>query len=276
MKSCQIFRASALAAILAFPLANCSFGATIGVNLTNTVTATMDQGIAKGGDAWYKRGVNGAAVATGIQLGLVAAQYNPFSDYLFQPASGMNALMLDAARTTGTLTFNRPISVTGLSLAGASGNGTGTNLLTLHFSDATTSTLSAIVGDWFFLTNSRVQTANGRINIFNNAGTTNPFENVNSDNPRIYAVNMPLATADQLKFLTSIDFSWVGSSTNAHTAIFGVSGDVTGIGHYTAIPLTPGSFNQDLIVGMLEVPEPGTIALVGLGAACLLARRKKS
>ena len=65
------------------------------------------------------------------------------------------------------------------------------------------------------------------------------------------------------------------------TALFGVSGDFTGLGHFSAIPLAAGSLNQDIIVGASEVvvPEPSTIALFGLGAIGLLVccyRRKRS
>jgi hypothetical protein len=260
-----------LAGAMMFALANSSFGqAIVGVNLTNTITASIDGGTSKSGDTWYELGVNGLQPTTGIQLGLVTAAYDPFSTYLFRPGDGLNVLMLDSANPTGTLTFTRPISVVGLSLAGSSGHGSGTTAMTLRFSDGTSSSLSAVVGDWF--NNSpRIQTSNGRINIFNNA-----FNNVNSDNPRILAINTGLATADQSKFLSSIDFSWTGSAADTVTAIFGVSGDVTGIGHFTAIPLEASSFNHDVIVGMAEVPEPGTLALVGLGVAGLLIRARRN
>ena len=60
--------------------------------------------------------------------------------------------------------------------------------------------------------------------------------------------------------------------------IFGISGDFTGLGHFSAIPLDAGSFNQDIIVGLQEVPEPGTMVLLGLGAVGMLAcvRRKRA
>lgn len=271
MKPAQVLQVVILAGALAFSFANNTLGGVVGgVNLTNTITGSMDGGVTKVGNTWYERGANFTNLASGIQLGLVSGQLDPFSDYLFQPAIGNNTMMLSTNRTTGSLLFQRPVSVVGLSLAGASGNGTGTNVLTLKFSDATTSTLTAIVGDWFNNTN-RLQTSNGRFDIFNNT-----FNNMNSDNPRVYAVNLALSQADQSKFLTGIDFSWTGSSTRTVTAIFGVSGDVTGIGHYTAIPLTPASFTDDMIVGVLEVPEPGTLTLVALGGVALLARARRN
>jgi hypothetical protein len=167
--------------------------------------------------------------------------------------------------------FTRPLSLTALSLAGSSGNGTGTNLLTLHFSDGSTNTLGPITaGDWFG-NEPRVQTASGRIN-----ADDNTFANVGDDNPRILALNATLSEEDAAKLITSIDLTWTGSGENTHTAIFGVSGDFTGLGHFSAIPLEPGSFNQDMIVGLQEIPEPSTMVLLGLAAAGLLFRFRRS
>ena len=137
-------------------------------------------------------------------------------------------------------------------------------MLTLHFSDGTSSTLAPLIaGDWFG-NEPRVETAHGRIDV-----GANSFANVNDDNPRILALNEALSSADAAKFITSIDIAWTGGA-NTHTAIFGISGDL-GTGHFTAVPLSSLTFNQDMIVGLSEVPEPGTLALVGLGALGLFA-----
>lgn len=259
-------RTALVAALLATPLTTSVFGAAVAVDPKTTVTATMDGGTAKTGNTWYEVGVNTAAPATGLRTGIVAGQADPLSDYLFEPATGNNALMLDNATKSGSFTFNRPLSITALSLSGASGNGSGTVTPTLRFSDNTSSTLGATtLGDWFNQT-PRVQTTQGRIDV-----VANTFNNAGQDNPRVLAANITLSATDQAKLITGIDFAWTGSGANTHTALFGVSGDFTGLGHFSAIPLSATSFNQDVIVGLQEVPEPGTFVLLGLGAAGMLA-----
>jgi len=259
--------------LLAAPLTDRAFAAAVPIDPRIAITATMDGGTAETGNTWYEVGVNTAAPATGIRTGIIVGQTDPLSTYLFEPATGNNALMLDNNAKSGTLTFLKPLSLSGLSLSGASGNGTGTLVPTLRFSDNTSSTLGGVtLGDWFNNV-PRVQTTQGRIDAVGNS-----FNNAGADNPRVLASNLTLSAADAAKFVTSIELAWTGSGANTHTAIFGISGDFTGLGIYSAIPLNASSFNQDIIVGLQEVPEPGTMVLLGLGAVGMIAcyRRKRA
>jgi len=277
MKTYQrICTIEALTLFLALAMVGTAMGAgVVGANPATTVTATMDNGNALNssgslyGNTWYEVGVNPAALTSGLQTGLVAGQTDPLSTYLIQPATGNNALMLDSSKKTATLTFSKPFSITAVSLAGSSGNGSGTLTPTLHFTDGTTDTLSPVTaGDWFNFGSNRVETAKGRIDVGSNTFDT---QSALSDNPRIYALNETLSAADANKTVYAIDLSWTGSGANTHTAIFGLSADFTGLGHFSAVPLDPGSFNRDIIVGLQEIPEPSTIALLGLGILGMVA-----
>lgn len=248
-----------------------AWAAALPVDPRTTVTATMDGGTAKTGNTWYEIGVNAAAPTTGVRTGLVAGQTDPLSTFLIQPATGPNVLMLDGANPNGGFTFNSPLTMAAVALVGASGNGAGTVVPTLRFADNTTKTLSALtVGDWFN-NQPRVETVSGRIHAVDNA-----FANVGQDNPRILSVSFTLAPEDAAKPIAGIDLSWTGGATT-HTALFGVSGDFTGLGHFSAIPLNVLNFNQDVIVGAIEaIPEPGPAAVLGTGALALLVLAQRS
>ena len=127
MKNMQLIaRAALITAVLGSSLAS-ALGAAVPVNPKSTLSASMDGGTAKTGNTWFELGVNPAAPTTGIRTGLIVGQSDPLSTYLIQPATGLNTLMLDSTKTSGTLTLTRPLSFTALSLAGSSGNGRGTN-----------------------------------------------------------------------------------------------------------------------------------------------------
>jgi len=109
------------ASILTVSFQTAALGGDLHVDPRTTVTATMDGGIGKANNTWYEVGVNSAAPTTGLKTGLVISQTDAQSSYIFQPATSLNAFMLDTGRRTGTITFQTPTAVHGLSLAGASG-----------------------------------------------------------------------------------------------------------------------------------------------------------
>ena len=232
---------------------NSALGQTL-VNPQTAVTATMDQGTARGANVWYEVGVYTPAPTTGLKTGLVTGQADTNSTYLFQPAAGRNAFLIDAAHPTGTLTFETPMALYGFSLAGSDGNGGAVVTPTVNFTDGTSATLAPMAfGDWFGNT-PIVQNALGRIDV-----TANSFNNtggvVASGNPRVLAVNATNSAANATQMISSIFFSWkeASGSSGTHTCIFALSGDTNGMGHYTPVALTPDSYNQDMIVGLAEV-----------------------
>lgn len=272
--------AAIVSALLLASFGSKSFAAGPIIDLSS-ITATMDNGTAKNssgnvyGNTWYALGYNTASNTTGLATGLINGQTDPLSTYLIPtPTLGANnALMLDTSTKAGTITLGKALPLDAISFAGSSGNGAGTLVPTLHFSDGTSDayTNKLSLGDWFNNT-PIVETSKGRIAV--DATTASGlFNNVGANNPRVVAANLTLNAADQNKFVTSIDLSWTGGA-NTHTAVFGISGDFTGLGHFSPIPLTSSSFNEAIIL----IPEPATLALFGLGAAGLLIcfRRKNS
>ncbi len=251
MKLKRLLRRTVLTAgaMLAVSLPNAGLGAALPIDPRTTVSATMDYGIGKENNTWYEVGVNSAAPTTGLQTGLVSSEADASSSYIIQPAAGLNVRMLDTNHPSGTLTFESPVAVSALSLAAASGNGAGTVGLTLRFTDGSTTFVGPVkVGDWF--NNSPIiETVKGRIDV-----AANSYNNVNANNPRLLAVNTNLPAADTTNMISSIGLDWSGGA-NTHTMIFAVSGDTNGMGHFIPIPLTPDTFNEDIIVGAKEVMQ---------------------
>jgi uncharacterized protein (TIGR03118 family) len=198
-----------------------------------------------------RNGVNTAAPTTGLKTGIVTGQTDPLSTYQIQPAVGLNAFLLDAGNTTGTITLETPIALHGFSLAGSDGNGSAIVTPTLEFTDGTSDTLAPLTfGDWFNST-PIVYTTAGRINVT----APNAYDSVASTNPRVLAINATNSVANAAKMISSISFAWkeAPGGSGTHTCIFALSGDTNGSGHYTPITLTSDSYNQDMIVGVAEV-----------------------
>ncbi len=258
MKPIHIIRKLALpCAFIAAGMSTASFGAgVLPIDPSTTVTATMDAGTGLSGNTWYEVGVNGAAPTTGLQTGLVYGQTDTNSSYFFRPAEGYNVLMLDSATPSGSIEFTSPEQLYAFSLAASDGNGSATLKFVLNFVDGTSDSITnkITVGDWFNNTNI-VQTTLGRISVSSPSAWNNVGGTLASGNPRVLAINVPVPAADQTNPIVSIDLFFTGSGSSTHTAIFGVSGDATGSGHYSPIILDPSNFNQDIVVGLSEVNQ---------------------
>ncbi|HEY7117040.1 MAG TPA: PEP-CTERM sorting domain-containing protein [Tepidisphaeraceae bacterium] len=220
----------------------------------NVVTATMDDGTVQTGglftgNTWYQVGYNTAAPATGLPAGVVTVSAaDPTVTFRLAPANGNNALMLDTTGSgaSGSLVLTAPARYTALTVLTSTGNGAGTLIPTLHYSNgAADKTLATITsGDWFG-GSPVAYTGSGRVDVSDGS-----FNSVGTDNPRIYQVNIDLAGqgADQNP-ISSISFAFTGSDPNTHTAIYGLSGSA--------------------------VPEPGSVGVLGLLLGAALTRRSR-
>ena len=209
---------------------------------TTNVTATLDGGTAKTGNTFYERGVNTGANNTGLPpAGQIFGSGNDANHvFAFQPYSGNNAVMLDTANPSGTLTLTTAKPYQALSFLVTDGNGSTTFTATVHFANGTSEVHSGIAApDWFNNTPNIAFDANGRETL---AGG---FGNASSGNPRLYQEDITLT--DTSDAVSSIDFAFGGSGSN-RTAIFGISGVAT--------------------------PEPGCIGLLSLAGIALARRRR--
>lgn len=197
-----------------------------------TVTGTMDGGLGftVEGWTWVEQGdytnVDGN---TQSYLGLVGGTHASLTGngtFQFQPFSGLNAVGLDCANPTATLTLNTPASYKSIALYGASGYGAKTIDVTLNFSDATSTTLvvengTGVGTDWFNTSADRALVVGGRASNKNEEGYTRLFYQETPD----IAINesyFTLSPADQAKTLASITFDTFAGD---RTSILAISGE---------------------------------------------------
>jgi hypothetical protein len=209
------------------------------------VTATMDGGTAKTGDTFYETGANPGTNVSGVpRAGATIGSANDSNHtFVLQPnGAGQNdAVMLDSANTTGTLTLTTPAKFSTLSFLLSSGNGAGTINATIHYAGGGTQSAVLAAPDWFNGGPIAVD-ANGRVDV-----ALDDFNNVNNGQPRMFQAD--LALTDTVDNVLSVDFGVAGTATN-RGAVFGISGTA--------------------------VPEPSSLALLSLGAFGLLVRRRRA
>ena len=106
----------------------------------NAVTASMDTGTMKTDFTWYESGLPGGAGGGLPAAGVFTSLSDPTAQFRLSPYTGFNALFLDAATTSGTLTLATPAQYAALSFLTSSSLGSATSpvlSLTINFSDGT-------------------------------------------------------------------------------------------------------------------------------------------
>ena len=211
-------------------------------NDPGVLSATMD-----GINTWYEVGQNSGAPTTGIPSGQTFTSLSDSWDqFHLQPATGNNAILLAKDHNTGTFTFSTPGAYRGLAILAASANGSYTIDATLNYTDNTTQALSFRIDDWFTTSQSYqgskpAWSAYGRINTYG-------YYSDGLSNPQLYEFD--ISGMDTTKSISSITFYSPSEDIYNHTAIMGVSGEMT------------------------TVPEPSITALLLVGGLGLLPRRK--
>jgi hypothetical protein len=105
--------------------------------------------------------------------------------------------------------------------------------------------------DWFSVPNNIVWIANGRVNAQSFA-----LDNLNSNNPRLYAVDLPLSNTTSP--ITNLVIEWVSGNGSGHSAIMAISGQASGGGNFT--PIAGTGYNADIVV---EASAPQSQPLTG-------------
>lgn len=251
---------AAQAAVVYAPVAvtgfNQDFVVGIGETYATGVSASLDNGApAGGGNTFFELGANTAFPAQGLPTGTFTSAAG--ADHSFgMPASyagSNNGLLINQTSPSGTLGLGTPAAYSDLSFLVTCASNWTTNKLdyTIHYADATTATGTFSVSDWGDGGSSAAYNALARSN-----GTT-----WNGDPARDAAGN-PIQ-GNSSWFLYQVDVN--GLSTGSNITSIDLSRN-TGTGNMAVFAVS----------GVSAVPEPATVALLGLGSLSLLMRRKRA
>lgn len=180
--------------------------------------ASMDAGTANTGYTFYEQGYNLTAPATGLPEAGTTLTNVSAADHVYQlPASYTstpNAILVDGATLTGTLTFVTSSSYSALSFLGSSGAGAVTLDYQINHTDSSVQTGTIVIPDWFNVT-PYAFTPQGRVQVESGA-----FNAVNTENPRLYSID--IAVERTTTPIASVQLTHV--SGTGHATIFALSG----------------------------------------------------
>lgn len=150
----------------------------------------------------------------------------PGLSFQLEPLSGNNSLRLDADTTTGTITFETPVTAINLYMLAVTGSGAGTANVVVNFDDDTSQNFNNVsIPDWYNATNPPPAIMGiGRIN-----RQTNVLE-PNATNPRMYQITLAISDANQSKAIESVQVTQIVDEEEV-VNVFAFSAEV-----YTSCP----------------------------------------
>jgi hypothetical protein len=230
-------------------------------NVYTGVSQTLDET----NNVFYENGLSGATGGTGLPTSnqvTASSGGDTFTFNLADYGSGTgltnNFLEINPAEGNQRLTLTTPASFVSLSFLGFSAEAqslpaTGNVIVNFSSGLPTTYTGALAYPDWYTGSGSAINPV-----IFNSAGrirNTDGAYNQSLSFPlnsgsggKLYASTIFLSAEDQLRQVTSVDFDITSADAADRTYVVGVAG---------------------------AVPEPGTVALVGVGLAAVLLRARR-
>jgi fibronectin-binding autotransporter adhesin len=229
------------------------------------ITATAGHGPYLGDYTYFEQGYYTPDASKGIPAaGSTVSNGALDHSYTLAPSyTAPNAVVLDAAVNSVTITLATPTVCSGLSFLCSAGNGPATNSYTVHYASGADDTGTLVVEDWFFpqapQAEKEVLDGNGRVDGLGlNFQITTPVSGYAGNPPYLWSLDTaPLANADKV---VSIHLTFVGGGGQFSTATFmGVSGQATVGGSFT--PLAISGYNADVVVEA-GAPSPHVAASV--------------
>jgi hypothetical protein len=187
--------------------------------LTIATTASMEGGSFNSGTTWYEKGYYPLSPNTGLPVAGSILTNSSASDhrYLLAPSyATSNAAVFDADFPTASIRPATPAAYAALSFLCAAGRGPVTNQCVISYANGSTETNVFVIPKWFD-GSSPAFVADGALNL-----NIRMVDSVGANNPRLYAVDVPLANSANA--VTNVTFKFAAGAANSHAAIFAMSG----------------------------------------------------
>ena len=197
--------------VIANGIGSAASSTTIGVDNANYAFMSRD----------YQTTANSATYSNALPAnGLITSAANSAIQFQLGPLTGNNSLRLQLTGNTGTVVFDNQLMATKLYVLATGGSGSVTMSTVVNFTDGTNqSATGSVIPDWYYSETLPVAASGiGRVSRGDN-GVQNDF-----GNPRMYMFTINIATANQSKTVSSIQFTKT-SAAEGVLNVFAVSAE---------------------------------------------------